>query len=100
MFFCKYDGSEFGPMQRRKGSIMEEYGKVTGVEWCTATSLRRSLAPHIQRNSQMQTRAKAVAQHSAAVDSKYYDRYFFQQPSDKIQFSEYFDGLCVYLQAS
>ena len=74
MFFCKYDGSEFGPMQRRKGSMMEEYGKVAGVEWCTATSLRRSLAPHIQRNSQMQLRAKAVAQHSAAVDSKYYDR--------------------------
>ena len=72
-FFCKYDGSEFGPIQNRKGSMLAEYGKVTGVDWCTATSLRRSLAPHIQRNSEMQTRAKAVGQHSAAVDSKYYD---------------------------
>ena len=74
MFFCKYDKSEFGPIQNRKGSMLAEYGKVTGVDWCTATSLRRSLAPHIQRNPEMQTRSKAVAQHSAAVDSKYYDR--------------------------
>ena len=74
MFFSKYDKSEFGPIQNRKGSMLAEFGKVTGVDWCTATSLRRSLAPHIQRNPEMQTRSKAVAQHSAAVDSKYYDR--------------------------
>ena len=61
-------------MQRRKGSILEEFGDVTGVEWMTATSLRRSLEPAIQGNHAMKMRSKSIAQHSAATGSKHYDR--------------------------
>ena len=73
-FFSKYDGKPFGPMQNRKGSILEEFGKVTEVDWLTATSLRRSLEPAIQGNDIMKTRSKTIAQHSAATGSKHYDK--------------------------
>ena len=61
-------------MQNRKGSILEEFGLVTNIGWCTQTSLRRSLEPSIQGNEVMRTRSKSIAQHSAATGSKHYDR--------------------------
>ena len=54
--------------------MMAEFGKVTGIDWCTQTSLRRSLEAPIQSNEAMKTRSKTIAQHSAAVGSKHYDR--------------------------
>ena len=73
-FFSKYDGKNFGPIQNRKGSILEEFGKVTNVDWMTATSLRRQLEPVIQGNDVMKTRSKSIAQHTAATGSRHYDR--------------------------
>ena len=58
----------------KKGSMMAEFGEVAGVDWCTQTSLRRSLEKPIQSNEAMKTRSKTVAQHSSSVGSKFYDR--------------------------
>ena len=54
--------------------MMEEFGEVAGIDWCTQTSLRRSLERPIQSNEHMKTRSKTVAQHSSSVGSKFYDR--------------------------
>lgn len=73
-FFCKFDGKPFGQLVNKKGSLMAEFGEITGIDWCTQTSLRRSLEKPIQSNEAMKTRSKTIAQHSAAIGSKYYDR--------------------------
>ena len=53
---------------------MAEFGEVAGIDWCTQTSLRRSLEKPIQSNEAMKLRSKTVAQHSSSVGSKFYDR--------------------------
>ena len=73
-FFVNYLGKAFGAMKRNKGSILEEYGKVTGVEAPTTTGIRRTVESHVQSDHNMRTRSKAITQHSAAVGDKHYHK--------------------------
>ena len=73
-FFQKYAGNPFAIMKRTKGSILEEYGKVTGVDAPTTTGIRRTVDSHVQSDHNMRTRSKAITQHSAAVGDKHYHK--------------------------
>ena len=60
-------------MSNKKGSMMHEYGEVTGSDFINQTAIRRTLEPKIQTNEIMKTRSKAIAQHTVGVGQKYYD---------------------------
>ena len=60
-------------MSNKKGSIMSEYGEVTGLDFINQTAIRRTLEPKIQTNEILKTRSKAIAQHTVGVGQKYYD---------------------------
>lgn len=71
-FFQNYQGRPLGDIKRTKGSIIEEYGLVTGVNFPTATAVRRTVDHHVQTNSKMTLRSSQIAQHSQDVGSKHY----------------------------
>ena len=60
-------------MAKKKGSILEEYGEVTGLDFITQTAIRRTMEPRIQSDPILKPRSKTIAQHDVGVGQKYYD---------------------------
>ena len=61
-------------MKNQKGSILEEFGRVTGVDDPTTTGLRRTVDAHVQTDYNMKLRSKAITQHSSEVGEKHYHK--------------------------
>ena len=61
-------------MKSHKGSILEEFGRVTNVDEPTTTGVRRTVDTHVQGDHNMRTRSKAITQHSSAVGEKHYHK--------------------------
>ena len=63
-----------GPMTNGAGSILREYGDVTGDSGITTNDLRKELETKVQSTHGMALRSKIVTQHSTAVGDKFYDQ--------------------------
>ena len=61
-------------MINSKGSILREFGEVTGVDHVTHTSVRRSYEPRIQSTKVLRSNSKAITQHSVEVGEKIYNK--------------------------
>ena len=73
-FFVNKKGKPLGRMQRTKGSLMERFGIVCGIEKVTTNSLRRAAEISIQNSPLMKQSVEKLQLHSKAVGLQYYDR--------------------------
>lgn len=61
-------------MTNGAGSILAEYGSVTGDIHITTNSLRKELESKVRGSHQMSTRSKDVTMHSQQVGREFYDK--------------------------
>ena len=73
-FFSTFVGKPFSPISNTRGSMLEEFSKITKLQNATTNSLRRGLETKIQNEPTLGKRSKAVIQHSEATGKKYYHR--------------------------
>ena len=53
--------------------MLQEYGKVTGIEYVSQNVIRRSLEPHVQGNPELRAMNTAIVNHSVNVSKRHYD---------------------------
>lgn len=73
-FFVNKKGKPLAKMQRTKGSLLEKFGKVCGIEKATTNSLRRAAETQIQNSPIMKQSVEKLQLHSNAVGLQYYDK--------------------------
>ena len=70
-FFVGKTGEMLSKMQRRRGSLLQEFADITGVKDFTINSLRKGFEGFIQSNDKLAEHTKALNNHSAAVLGAY-----------------------------
>ena len=73
-FFVNKQGKALTRLQRTKGSIIDKFGKVTGVHKPTVNTLRRAAESQIQNSSVMKQNVEKIQHHSSAVGLKHYEK--------------------------
>ena len=66
-FFVNKQGKALTRLQRTKGSIIDKFGKVTGVHKPTVNTLRRAAESQIQNSSKVMCQKKRNLSHSAEL---------------------------------
>ena len=73
-FFVNKQGRALGRLQRTKGSLLEKFGRVTGVQKASMNTLRRAAEGQIQSSPIMKQNVEKLQLHSSSVGLKYYDK--------------------------
>ena len=75
-FFVNYKKEALAPLTNTRGSLLDVYSGVIGVEHATVNSIRRSLEGFIRNNPDKidRKRIRTVQSHSDEVGLAYYDR--------------------------
>ena len=74
LFFVNFNGGPLAPFNNTRGSILETFGKATGISNPATNCFRRGAEAVIQADPKLKTHVKKLQSHSAQVTSKYYDR--------------------------
>ena len=72
-FFVNSKGEPLSDIQNTPGSLLEKFGRVTGIQRATVTQIRKALDSVVQRTEVSRKRINVVANHSEDVSLSHYD---------------------------